>query len=643
MVDFENCLASNVLNSKNPQLLQFVPLHVWASFDKINSSSSRNLSVTVYGNVSGIATDQPYPAPDDPQWSDPKETVGKIVNVSESNNKFTTFDYHFNVLSYTPYSSPATSFCNNSLSTECPIGPVFSGNADDLHNLPAFTVAHKLSSSFAFTTISGTFKITSGDANAQQIACVSAAITPDIGRSLRNLLTYLPMVVLILVGVATIAAAVISPWGTSNVFRWTSNYGRDEDILRLVTPGFADCLHYLQFVVLTGALSLQYPGYYQPVVSRVAWSALMFNESFVTHGNGTQPIEDGIYNINGTYGMDRMSQLVGMTATKDIWPGMMIWLLVILVVVIVLIQLGFGCRWLLRQIQNTPEEDLQGKNAPFTIGNVVRVVLNYFLLPLVALSMFQLIIASKSPKYTVALAVIVLLFLIGFAAWLMLLVINTKPRSYLFDDMPTVLTYGPLYNTFSDDAATFAVIPVVLNLIRGIAIGAVQPSGIAQLVLLAMCEIILALTLNAFRPYPSPTSMNSYHTFFALVRLFTLLLSVAFIPTLGVSEAPKGWIGYVILLMHAIVLALGFFLNAVQTLIEIIARLAGAGGSIQAAQASRGGLVKVCGNMFSQSSSYLSFCLVLQLTRYFRSGLWRTPALSQSTSSRHRNKEQHDL
>jgi hypothetical protein len=345
---------------------------------------------------------------------------------------------------------------------------------------------------------------------------------------------------------------------------------------------------------LTGALTLNYPGYYQPVVSQVGWSALMFNQSFVSHGNGTQVIQDGIYKVNATYGLDRMSQLIGMTSAKDIWAGMATWLLVILAGVVALIQLGFALRWIYHKAAYVSEEDLRAKNMPFTVGNVIRVVFNYFLLPVVSLSMFQLVVARDSPASAVALAVVLLVVLIGFAAWLLFLIASIRPRSCLFDDLQTVLLYGPLYNTFSDGAAPFAFILVFLTFIRGIAIGAVQPSGIAQLVLLAICEVILVLTLNAFRPFQSPTSMNAYHTFFAIVRLITILLSVTFVPSLGVSDAARGWIGYAILLMHAIVLVFGFFLNAIQTLVEVIARQAGAGGEggVEGG-AARGGLVKV--------------------------------------------------
>lgn len=460
-------------------------------------------------------------------------------------------------------------------------------------HLPYVTYTKDFYSSYAFSSFASKFSIVYGDSGNTQIGCLTATVTPDLG-NLGWMLKFLPLIVLVFVGVATIFAAIFSPWGTSDVFHWTSNYGRDPDLLRLVTPGFGDCLQYIQFVVLTGGLTLNYPGFYQPIVSQGSWSALMFNQSFVSDSPGWISLRDGIYFTEGKYGLERLAHLVGVGEVEDIWAGMMVWLMVIIGAVFVLTQGAFLVKWLYRSVRQVPEEDLRHKNLPFTLGNVVRLVLNYFLLPIVALSTFQLVVATHSPAYTVALAVVTLVLIIGFAAWLLHLIATSRPRAFLFDDLPTVLLYGPLYNTYSDEAAAFALIPVFLSFLRGIAIGAVQPAGVAQVVLLAICEVIQILTLHAFRPFHSPTSMNAYHTLFSGLRLVSILMMVAFVPSLEVEEGPKGWVGYAILVVHAGVLVLGFFLNAVQTIVEVVARLLGAGGDDVRGQ-SRGGLSKIFG------------------------------------------------
>ena len=459
----------------------------------------------------------------------------------------------------------------------------------DLNTLLAFSVQHDMLSTYRFGTIIPSLTLRSGDASAAALGCLTVKVTPDFGESLKNAIAYVPLVILILVGIATISAAMYSPWGTTDLFRWTSNYGRDEDALRLVTPGFSDCLQYLQFVVLTGALSLDYPGFYQPAVSQGAWSTLMFNQSFINPGVGRDPIVDGVYAVTGNYGLDRLNQYVGMASSQDIWPGMMIWTLVILACVTVIFQIAFALRWLYRELANNTDQDLRARNLPFTLGNLIRIVFNFLLLPIVALSFFQLVLAGSSTAYCVALAAVVLVVLVCFSIWVIRVIVSTRPKSHLFDDLPTVLVYGPLYNTYCDDAAAFAIVPIMLNIARGIAVGALQPSGIAQVVTLAICEVVSVLTLLAFRPFPGPTHMNLYHCLFSIVRFLTVILSVVFVPSLTVSDAARGWIGYLILVLHAMVLVFGFFLNAMQTLIEVLARLAGAGG------ATRGGLTKVLG------------------------------------------------
>ncbi|KAI1631071.1 hypothetical protein F4809DRAFT_194944 [Biscogniauxia mediterranea] len=604
-IPFDNCLSQSYIYS-NPDIpqdevqLQFVPLVVDAIFD--TETQNHNLLVTVWGNVTGRVGSDALPAPGSADWDDPTLALnGKIQNdpfpnAPEGQRKLTTLHPKVDVLTYEPYTTNLN-FCDSIQNKTCPLGPVFNTTPLNLpaepYSLPSFNLSNNFYSSYAFTSFAPTLIIWYGDTASTTIGCVSATVTPSLG-DIAWPLKFLPLLVLVFVGFATAFAGIFSPWGTSDVFHWTSNYGRDPDLLRLVTPGFGDCLQYIQFIVLTGGLTLQYPGFYQPVVSQGSWSTLMFNESFVSKAEPYESLVDGIYVTNGTYGLQRIAQLVGMSQVEDIWAGMMIWLLVIIGSVLLLVQLGFLVRWMWRVARHIPEEDLRSKNYPFSVGSIVRLVFGYFLLPIVALSTFQLVVATQSSAVLVAMAVVTLVLIIGFAIRLMYLIATTKPRSHLFDDLPTLLLYGPLYNTYSDEAAAFAMVPVMLTILRGIAIGAVQPSGTAQIVMLAVCEVIMMLTLHAFRPFHSPTSMNAYHTGFSILRFITIILMVAFVPSMGVTEGPKGWIGYAILLIHGGVLVFGFFLNALQTTIEVIARLCGAGGDDIRGQ-TRGGLSKIFG------------------------------------------------
>ena len=588
-IQFDNCLPSTTLDTilNPPTILQWVPLYLDAVFD---NQEPNKLNITIYGNVTGQQFEGTYPPPTDPQWSDDSKTFGKIAAVG-TDNKYSTLLADFQVLTYDAYTARGSQFCPHLNTGSCPLGPSFFANATDPYSLHSFSLSHDFGSSYHFSTLAGTIKVLAGDASASELACISTNITPDLGPQIKNLITWLPAAILILKGIATLAAAIYSPWGSFDIFRWSSNYGRDEDLLRLVTPGFGDCLQYIQFVTLMGSLTLQYPGFFQPALSQTAWSLLLWNQSFVSGGTGIPGLQDGIYVANGTYGIATMRQLIGINESRDVWACMAVFLAVIAVAVIVLCQLGFFARWIYRAVTKTSEEDLRQKNIPFTLGNMVRLLFNFFILPIVALSLFQLVIARTSPPSVVACAVVLFVILILSAAWIMRIIFTTKPRTYLFDDMPTVLLYGPLYNTYSDSAAPFALVPVFITFMRGVAFGAVQPSGTAQIIILAICEVILILTLNGFRPFQIQTSMNFYHTAFAVVRLITVLLSIAFIPQLGVTEAPKGWIGYVILLLHACVLVFGFFLNSLQTLVEVAVRSLGLAGRDAQTGATKGSIL----------------------------------------------------
>ena len=588
-ITFDNCLDSNTLDSitNPPTILQWVPLYLDAVFD---DHDPYNLNVTIYGNVTGQQFEGTYPPPSSPQWSDPTKQFGKIAAIG-SDNKFSTLLADFQVLNYEAYDAKASQFCPHLNTGECPLGPSFYANASDPYSLHSFSLAHNFGSSYHFSTLAATIRVISGDTDGPTLACISANITPDLGPQIKNLVTWLPAAILILKGIATLCAAIYSPWGSFDIFRWSSNYRRDEDLLRLVTPGFGDCLQYIQFVTLMGSLTLQYPGFFQPALSQTAWSLLLFNESFVSHGPGIPSLQDGIYVANGTYGIATMRQLIGISESIDVWACMAVFLAAIAVGVVVLCQVGFLARWIYRAVTKTSEEDLRQKNLPFTAGNLVRLLFNFFILPIVALSLFQLVIASDSPASVVACATILFITVILSGAWMLRIIFTTKPRTYLFDDIPTVLLYGPLYNTYTDNTAPFAFVPVLITFMRAIAFGAVQPSGTGQIIILAICEIILILTLNGFRPFQVQTSMNFYHTAFAVVRLITVLLSIAFIPQIGVTEAPKGWIGYVILLLHSCVLVFGFFLNSLQTLVEVAVRSLGWAGRDAKTGTARGNIL----------------------------------------------------
>ncbi|KAF8463146.1 hypothetical protein BDZ91DRAFT_732569 [Kalaharituber pfeilii] len=649
VTSFSNCLPESVQQS--PTHLQFRPLAVDAKLEL--GKVPYRLNVTVYGNVTGSSSANPggnvtkrwefglvdqdfslstrherearisrrryrftVDSVEDQMFANSGtegqeidkrkylvrrddisyETTGEIVQFDSAwgTNTQTTLRTTVNVVTFQLFDG-YDGFCTNAKSCPMKNTPLpNNGDLSDPSGLPSFTVSTILRDSYAFTSVISTFRIISGDSKDTHIGCVKVEVTPPLGNAISNAVRWTPLGILIFVGLATISAAIFNPWnGTKDIFRWSSNYGMDDDMLRLVTPGFGDCLQYLQFVVLTGSLTLAYPGFVQPVLSKGAWSVLLFNTT-VTPDDSTSSLVDNLYVVDGKYGLERMAKFVGISNVKDIWPVSMIYVVGILIAVVSLIQIGFVVRWGFMKVKSIAEEDLRAKNRPFTLGNIIRLFFNYLLNPFITFTTFQFVLHDRSPAWYTGLSATVFAIFILLTALMLRQIATHKPRSALCDDLPTLLQYGPIYNTYRlESNPFFCTMQIIINILRAVAFGGVQDSGIAQLTLLVICEVLLILLINAVRPYSPKTSMNLYQTFFSAMRLLTVVFSMAFIPQLKIDDAAKGWVAYAVLLCHGIVLVFGFFLNALQTLAEIIARLMGAGND--GGTAARGGLAQVFG------------------------------------------------
>jgi ML-like domain len=125
LINFQNCLSQDYQNNE-PLALQFVPLYVDAVFN--TTDPSHNLKVTVWGNVNGSQNTLPLPPPNDPAWSNPNFTNGKIENLTAPYTKLTTLSNKVSVLTYEPWNENVD-FCDRLVNGSCPLGPRFKANA----------------------------------------------------------------------------------------------------------------------------------------------------------------------------------------------------------------------------------------------------------------------------------------------------------------------------------------------------------------------------------------------------------------------------------------------------------------------------------------------------------------------------------
>ena len=519
-----NCLASKVVSPR------YTPYDVDVTFNE----TTHLLKYLIYGNMTGQIND----------------TNNDNTLASAITNSVTVAGYTQTKLEkrLCDVARDPIGFSNASY---CPFGP----------GQTLIVYETQLSSSYMFASITSTIRINGPTATDYEIGCFEVTITPPLSSLLNNVLTYIPLMILIVVGIKVVSVVILNPWsGTLDPFRGFSHFGLDINALRMSTPGFSDCLFYLQFIAYSSMLSLHYPGYFQPVTSRIGWSMLAFSSSPIT--------SDLEYTPQLSRTLTTWVNFVG-ELRQDAWKSFMIWWLIVQACVVALVAIILLAWWLL-----TPSStELTGKNLPFLGGAVLRIYL-WFLVPMTIFTSFQLLIAQQAQAAAVALSAIVFMFLIILLpTFLVIFIPRHKPRQNLYDDLSILNLVGPLYNTLSEHALMFLVLGLVLAILRGFVIGFLQAYGTAQLTLLLFLEIGNFIGLALMRPWPARTNTTLLNLVLSALRFVVLMLMIPFIGRITVSTGRRELIGYLILIIHAVVLVFMFLGNALLTLLELLIRL----------------------------------------------------------------------
>ncbi|KAL2823585.1 hypothetical protein BDW59DRAFT_96657 [Aspergillus cavernicola] len=389
------------------------------------------------------------------------------------------------------------------------------------------------------TTLDTTIQLQLNDTN---IACIGAHITPYIGLVTSKVLMGVPLAMMILSGIVTGALKTYQIRRRST-FRYEIDDSLDPADSSM--PGVGRCLHYLQFIFLTGCLTLSYPGFFRAVVSELAWSSLIFKNWPVTHQFIYPGVEDGIYSVNATVGLEEMAQYLGSTTTSDLWTNSIVNLAFVVLAVIVTVQIVSVFKWLSQLDAHGLDRSLQR-----TGWSVARIVLDYFLPPLVSFSLFQMNNARLFPVYHTSMALVAVALLAGLLIITIRHLVKTNKLDVFFHQTCYPGRLGQNWAFY-----TLSGVPFV----RGLAIGGLQTSGLAQIMLLIACEILILSC--AFWNWQAGATWR--HALLSLARLATTGMSFVFLPEAGVSERRKSIVAYCILSLHATVIIGGFLVDCV--------------------------------------------------------------------------------
>ncbi|KAH7157900.1 hypothetical protein B0J13DRAFT_520618 [Dactylonectria estremocensis] len=397
------------------------------------------------------------------------------------------------------------------------------------------------------------------DADHLPVGCVNAFLTPGIGAAAYDACLWGPLAVFVLV---VLAAGWREMANAGRVDDEDEDDGNSQASGRLHLTRIADCLSYIQFIFFSGALSLRYPGFVQPVVGPSSWSTLMLPRGLIIQQSVYSGTDDGIYEINGTFGgtpgLELMTQVTGAPVTMHTWTNIVSLAFVILFFLFCIIQVGLMLRWTrdwFRQASSWTLQRSATDRHKATAWIVLRVFLSYFLMPLVAWTAYQIEGVRTLPGYyTVIASVAICIVLV--ACWWGLSQRGPQNMGYLIIDGSQEEQIGdPTLG--KQDLHTLATF--VLLFVRGATIGALQGFGTAQLLVLLVCE---ASQLILMGWAGSVTILSSRASMVSCAKLGVLLACIGLIPDVASYEASSA-IGYGILIFHALILVVFFLVPTV--------------------------------------------------------------------------------
>ncbi|KAF5586321.1 1-phosphatidylinositol-4 5-bisphosphate phosphodiesterase 1 [Fusarium pseudocircinatum] len=409
-----------------------------------------------------------------------------------------------------------------------------------------FTIASSFERSALLDTFRTTLEVMSKDN--ESLSCIRAILTPAAPEPIRLLSLWLPIATF---AMTCIAACWPAQQPTSSL---TSKNGR---IARAI-----DILAYIQFIFFSGALSLRYPGFFQPLVGLCSWSTLMLPAGLV-ETDSPYPragVKDGIYEHNGTItgapGLELLTQMTGSPVKPQSWMNTFVLSLLIFFFLYLSSYISFRLSHR-EPISNCTLSTL-GAQLKDRYWTVVRIFLSCFMLPISAWATYQFLDDQIFGYRNSAMAIIILIVLLAGFWW-------SWTRDSEMESL-VIQSPGRLNKDPESGRQYYALVLFSLMFLRGSVIGGLQTYTSAQLGVLLGCELVQLLAMTFWTGFACFFSLTGI---LSVSRLALFALHIGFVPGLA-SHPGRMLVAYIILCGHVTVLTCIFLLPAVIDMAHLI-------------------------------------------------------------------------
>ncbi|KAG7878047.1 hypothetical protein KL906_004459 [Ogataea polymorpha] len=418
-----------------------------------------------------------------------------------------------------------------------------------------------------FGTYSLDVTVINSDANHTVIGCSLATFSTVQKRSLQNFMVVFTALLLSLILLSNILGYQLSPYiDTQNPFLYKAASICNAPLLNQLSPGYADYLVYIQFIHFMAGLNLEYPGFFQPLMASQRWAGVMD----LLHNHAAMGV-DGVYE---SLWMGGLKRLLGSGFGKDglpvIWSSFLI-TAVIYIAIACVIDLGICSLVLLLKPKDTRPNFARYIRLSFltVIGNILSAFIGYIATPSLIYSFFVLSVPhthlygqpeiESNPHWVTATASLLLaLYFLLQIYYVVRFILIKRGRDKLYKSINVILIWQWAYVHLKTSALWFVAVTFLEHFVFSFAVGALQFSGVVQLIVIICSELVLLCVMLFWEPYYPSTGTNRTKISLAVVKLIIAFLHIAFIDGLNGSEKARTRVVWSILVIELVTLVLVF-------------------------------------------------------------------------------------
>ncbi|KAG0218741.1 hypothetical protein BGX33_006117 [Mortierella sp. NVP41] len=275
-------------------------------------------------------------------------------------------------------------------------------------------------------------------------------------------------------------------------------------------------------------------------------------------------IRDAFTNTSGSniqhnvsrFGIESYAAAIG-AFPSTLFLGTLVNAALALLVALLLSAVFLGFAWMMAKEKHQRGKTLQHA-LNFVAGNMLR-VWSLLYTPLALSAMYQLTI-SGGVGLTIASTASLLVISVGATIFFTWRVLRGSSELLLFDDLGTLLKYGTLYNTLTQEGTLFFLVTLLVRFLWGLAVAMLPSYGVAQVAVLLVVELGYTLVIGVKWPFSESTD-NKFHLFLGIIRIVITGFSIGYIHEAEVSPELRELFAYIQMALHLAVFIVMFALT----------------------------------------------------------------------------------